>query len=128
MGWAPTIREARAIALIGASGSGKSTLAARLFRNTPGLVLASDGQERCDVITLIIPSPATLKSVGRAILEALGRPLKRERTADAIWELVRGFLRARQVLFLHLDEAQDIARHQTPKEIQAVINTLKSLM
>lgn len=42
--------------------------------------------------------------------------------------MVRGFLKERQVLFLHLDEAQDIARHQTPKEMQAVINTLITMM
>lgn len=122
------VREARAVALIGASGSGKSTAIARLLRTTPGLVLRDHDQERCDVISLMVPSPATLKSVGRAILETLGYPLKRELTGDAIWELVRTHLRLRQVLFLHLDEAQDIARHQTPKEMQAVINTLKSLM
>lgn len=118
----------KGIALIGASGSGKSTLVGRLLRVTPDLVLAKDRLGRCDVISLTVPSPATLKSVGRAILEALGYPLKRERTADAIWELVRGFLKERHVLFLHLDEAQDIARHQTPKEMQAVINTLKTMM
>lgn len=121
------VGEARSIAVIGASGSGKSTLVARLLSTTPGLVVdGADG--RCDVISLRIPSPATLKSVGRAILEALGFPLKRERTADAIWEMVRAFLRERQVLFLHLDEAQDIAGHQTEREKQAVINTLKTLM
>ncbi|WP_220475097.1 ATP-binding protein [Paracoccus sp. JM45] len=121
-------REARAIALIGASGSGKSTAINRLLTKTPDLILPEEGQDYCDIVSLIIPSPATLKSVGRAILEALGRPLRRERTTDAIWELVKAFLQERKVLFLHLDEAQDIARHQTPKEMQSVINTLKSLM
>lgn len=121
------VGEARSIAVIGASGSGKSTLVARLLSTTPGLVV-DDADGRCDVISLRIPSPATLKSVGRAILEALGFPLKRERTADAIWEMVRAFLQERRVLFLHLDEAQDIAGHQTEREKQAVINTLKTLM
>lgn len=70
------VGEARSIAVIGASGSGKSTLVARLLSTTPGVVVdGADG--RCDVISLRIPSPATLKSVGRAILEALGFPLKR---------------------------------------------------
>lgn len=120
--------KATSFAVIGSSGSGKSTLVDRVLRTTPGLTLAEHGQPTCDVISLIVPSPATLKSLARAILAALGYPLQRERTADAIWELVRAHLRERRVLFLHLDEAQDIARHQTPKEMQAVINTLKTLM
>ena len=120
--------EMRAIALIGASGSGKTTHVERLIQTTPDLRQPKAGEDLCDVIVVRVPSPATLKSVGRAVLEALGRPLKRERTADAIWEMVRNFLRERKVLFVLLDEAQDIARHQTPKEMQAVINTLKSLM
>lgn len=120
--------KATSFAVIGNSGSGKSTLIDRVLRTTPGLTLAEHGQPTCDVISLIVPSPATLKSLGRAILTSLGYPLQRERTSDAIWELVRAHLRERRVLFLHLDEAQDIARHQTPKEMQAVINTLKTLM
>ncbi|OSP54461.1 ATP-binding protein [Pseudoruegeria sp. SK021] len=122
------VRETRGIALIGASGSGKSTAIARLLRTSPKLVLANTESHRCDVISLTVPSPATLKSLGRAIAEALGRPLKHEKTADTTWELVRAFLKERRVLFLHLDEAQDISRHQTPKEMQAIVNTLKSLM
>lgn len=45
-----------------------------------------------------------------------------------IWEMVRQHLHARQTLFLHLDEAQDLMRHQTKEAIMPVVRTLKSLM
>jgi len=57
-----------------------------------------------------------------------GYPLRRDKTAYIIWDMVRDHLQARQTLFLHLDEAQDLSLHQTPREMQSVINTLKSLM
>ncbi|MBU2867883.1 TniB family NTP-binding protein [Pacificibacter marinus] len=37
-------------------------------------------------------------------------------------------MKLRQTIFLGFDEAQDLARYQTDKERQSVVNTLKSLM
>jgi Bacterial TniB protein len=42
-----------------------------------------------------------------------------------IWGLVRSRLSIRRVLFLHLDEAQDLLRHQSAKELESVVRTLK---
>ena len=42
--------------------------------------------------------------------------------------MAKDHLRSHEILFLHLDEAQDLSSHQTPREMQSVINTLKSLM
>ena len=42
--------------------------------------------------------------------------------------MVKGHLKDRQTLFLHFDEAQDLIRLQTPKELNAVVSTLKSLL
>ncbi|THK34061.1 AAA family ATPase [Ensifer sp. MPMI2T] len=120
--------EARGIAVIGASGSGKTTAVARLLSHTPGLICEDSKTSRMDIVSFQVPSPATLKFVGQTALEALGYPLRRERTEMTIWEMVRHHLQARQTLFLHLDEAQDLMRHQTPKMLQSVVRTLKSLM
>lgn len=120
--------EARGIVLVGASGSGKSTAIQRLLRRHPDAEFLSPDRLEADVASFLIPSPATLKSVGLACLSGLGYPLRRERTAMMIWDLVQTHLRSRRVLFLHLDEVQDLHVNRAASERQAVVNTLKSVM
>lgn len=112
--------------MIGASGSGKTRTIARLLaRHAP----APDGESpEAPFVSLSVPSPATLKFVGMATLTALGYRIERDRPAYTLWQMVREHLRARRTLILHFDEAQDILRHQSPKELRAVVNTLKSLL
>lgn len=62
------------------------------------------------------------------MLEALGYPLRRDRSAHIIWQLVKAQFAERQVLFLHLDEAQDFSRHHNRNDQHAVVSTLKALM
>ncbi|WP_282603358.1 ATP-binding protein [Paracoccus sp. PARArs4] len=125
---AGVIAEARCIALIGASGSGKTTAAEHLFASQPDLVLHDPHGPRLDVASFQVPSPATLKFVGQTVLETLGFDLKRDKSAQIIWSMAKGHLEARRTLFLHIDEAQDLMRHQTPRELNAVVSTLKSLL
>ena len=125
---AGVVAEARCIALIGASGSGKTTAAEHLFASQPDLVLHDPHGPRRDVASFQVPSPATLKFVGQTVLETLGFELKRDKSAQIIWSMVKGHLEARRTLFLHIDEAQDLMRHQTPRELNAVVSTLKSLL
>lgn len=122
------VEEARGIALIGASGSGKSTAVRQLLARHESLVLSNPETARADVISLAVPTPATAKFVGMTTLEALGLQLRRDRTAQTIWTMVKDHLRERQTLFLHYDEAQDLSLHQTPKELTSIVNTLKSLL
>lgn len=122
------VAEARCIALIGNSGSGKTTAARHLIASHPRLVQHDPANARMDIASLPVPTPATLKFVGQTTLAALGFQLRRERTAQTIWEMVKDHLRERRTLFLHYDEAQDLAAHQTPRELTSVVNTLKSLM
>lgn len=125
---AGVIAEARCIALIGASGSGKTTAAEHLFASQPDLVFHDPHGPRLDVASFQVPSPATLKFVGQTVLETLGFELKRDKSAQIIWSMAKGHLEARRTLFLHIDEAQDLMRHQTPRELNAVVSTLKSLL
>ena len=122
------IDEARGIAVVGNSGSGKSTAIARLFCRHPDIRCLEPDRVEADVASFLVPSPATLKSVGLACLTGLGYPLRRDRTAMIVWELVQNHLHQRRVLFLHLDEVQDLHVNRSKGEIQAVVNTLKSLM
>jgi len=122
------VRSVPYIAVIGASGSGKSTLVNRLLTHHPDLRQPKAGQNEADVISLLVPSPATLKYVGSTMLGGLGFPLKRDKPASFIWDQVRELLMRRKTLFVHLDEAQDLFSSKNPTARHDVVNTLKSLM
>ena len=124
---ADRIDEGRGI-VVGHAGSGKSTAIARPFLKHPHIQRLEPGRLEADVASFLVPSPATLKSVGLACLSGLGYPLRRDRTAMIIWELVQNHLHQRRILFLHLDEVQDLHVSRSKGEMQAVVNTLKSLM
>jgi type II secretory pathway predicted ATPase ExeA len=123
-----TKEEAECIAVVGAPGSGKTTAVDRLFEKCSGLAMPQAGSEIAEVICMRIPSPATLKHVGTALLHALGYPLTRDRPTAFIWDQVRHLLRQRQTLFVHLDEAQDLHATKGATVRIDVVNTLKSLM
>lgn len=119
--------EARGIAVVGASGSGKTTSVRRLFRKHRSL-LAPEDKEAAAIVSLQVPSPATLKHVGYTMLNALGYPLQRDKPAAFIWDQVRTLLHRRKTMFVHLDEVQDLFTNGNPLALAAVLNTLKSLM
>lgn len=123
-----TINNARGIVLVGQSGSGKTTAIRELIRNNNSLLQTDPTRDICEFFSLQVPSPATMKFVGAATLRTLGYPFSGDKQGPAIWDQVKVQLKLRQTCFLHLDEAQDLARYQTDKERQSVVNTLKSVM
>lgn len=123
-----TITNVRGIVLVGQSGSGKTTAIRELIRQNKGLLETDASKDICEFISLQVPSPATMKYVGAATLRALGYPYSGDKQGPAIWDQVKVQLKLRQTSFLNFDEAQDLARYQTDKERQAVVNTLKSVM
>ncbi|WP_186827042.1 ATP-binding protein [Shimia ponticola] len=118
----------RGIVLVGRSGSGKSAAFRELMRCSKDLVLDDPKIGVSEVVSVQVPSPATLKFVGVAVLQALGYPLARDKSVALIWGQVKDHLKRRKTLFLHLDGAQDLTRYQTQNERVAVVRTLKSLM
>ena len=119
---------ARGIVLVGQSGSGKTTAIREMIKQNRALLQTDPTKDICEIISLKVPSPATMKYVGAATLRAMGYPYSGDKQGPAIWDQVKVQLKLRQTCFLHFDEAQDLARHQTDKERQSVVNTLKSLM
>lgn len=120
------IQEADSLVLTAATGSGKTTAMRRLIRRATSELQASDFPEG-KIVSVTVPSPATLKSVGISILAALGFRLKSDRQIWYIWDLVRFHLVENKVLFLHLDEAQDLKKKGRQNELSEIVNTLKSI-
>lgn len=121
-------KEPKGIVLTGGSGSGKTTAVNRLRADYPKLRGIQEGGDVADFVSLRVPSPATLKRVGFAMLRALGYPLERDKPAAFIWDQVRVLLAQQQTTFVHLDEAQDLLTNNTDFARRDVVNTLKSLM
>lgn len=120
------IQEADSLVLTAATGSGKTTAMRRLISHANTKLHASDFPEG-KIVSVTVPSPATLKSVGISILTALGMQLQTDRQIWYIWDLVRFHLAENNVLFLHLDEAQDLKKKGRQNELSEIVNTLKSI-
>lgn len=119
--------EAHGLALSGASGTGKSAAMNHLLGKVQSQLMLA-GHADGIIISLRVPSPATLKFVGQTLLRSLGYQIGSERQAWYIWDLVRHHLKERKVLFVHLDEAQDLASRGTKNELNSVASMLKTLM
>ena len=122
------VSDLRGIVLVGRSGAGKTTAVQELRRRYRNRLVCDGPDGINEIVGLKVPSPATMKFVATAALHAAGYPLVRDRSAAVIWGLVKQQFKLRKTLFMHMDEAQDLAQHQTDKERQAIVNTLKSLM
>ncbi len=88
------------LAVIGPSGVGKSTTVDRLL---------SDDRFEGRVISVTATSPASVKSVARDVLHAMGHPLTRSQIDDndSIMHLKRG-IALTGTLIIHVDEAQHL--------------------
>lgn len=119
--------EARGLALSGPSGTGKTSATVQLMSRSRKW-LDGAGHQDFSNVSIRVPSPATLKFVGQTLLRALGYQISSERQAWYIWDLVRHHLKERKILFVHLDEAQDLASRGTRHELNSVASMLKTLM
>lgn len=121
-------REARALVVVGEAGTGKTESLNRLFRthrSLPGYGKIGLG---CPLVTVSVPSPCTLKTLGMRILSKLGYPLARDLKEHLIWAQVHDQLQLAGVLILHLDEMHNLTDGANVDEIDKIRKTLKALM
>ena len=120
--------ETHGIMFVEAAGGGKTTTIRKTLAKTPFLKEnAQTGQRR--YLEIQVPSPATLKSVGLAILQATGMSgISVKTTGWEIWDIVRHRLGMMGVTVLWLDEAHDLMMTRSAKEIEDTLSMIKSLM
>lgn len=120
--------ETGGIVFIEASGGGKTSSISKALRETEVLKLNPD-TKMPRYLQLQVPSPATLKSVGLAILDATRLTGVTERTtAGEIWRTVRHRLNLLGIVVLWLDEAQDLTLAKSATETETTLRMLKTLM
>lgn len=121
-------KETRGIAVIEAAGGGKTTAIRTVLQSTSALQKNPEtGLPR--YLEIQIPSPATHKSVGLAILEATGMSgVSSNAKAWEIWSAVRNRLGQMGITVLWLDEAQDLVMAQSANETETTLRTIKTLM
>lgn len=123
-------RDGSALVVIGDSGAGKTTLLKRIIADRPEFAPYEDryGISTSPLISVVAPSPCTLKQLGREVLRALGYPLSREIKEHMVWELVRQQIRIRKVMFIHIDEMQHAVNTLNDNEQQKLSDTIKNVM
>ncbi|WEX11677.1 ATP-binding protein [Chelativorans sp. AA-79] len=123
-------RDGSALVVIGDSGAGKTTLLKRIIANRAEFQPYQDryGISTSPLISVVAPSPCTLKQLGREVLRALGYPLSREIKEHMVWELVRQQIRIRKVMFIHIDEMQHAVNTLNDTERQKLSDTIKNVM
>ena len=114
--------------LTGESGAGKTTSLLRAFRDHPAFPGYGVTNSLCPLVSVVAPSPFNLKQLGVSILNALGYPTDRDMRENVVWQRVRAQIRLQGILFLHIDDCQDVLREADVKEIRKIRNTLKGLM
>jgi hypothetical protein len=121
-------QEARGIIVTGETGAGKSTLLRRLLSQHPAFPgFGVEGAE-CRILSLRVPSPATLKSQGLAILKATDWPTRANRPEWAIWNDVHHRLTALGITALHLDEAQNVGLNRSKEAVKQICANWTSLL
>ncbi|WP_170783750.1 TniB family NTP-binding protein [Ruegeria lacuscaerulensis] len=120
--------ETRGITIIEAAGSGKTTAVNRVLSRHPALQV-KQGEDWPRYLRIQVPSPATLKSLGRAVLSATGLDrVAASTTAWEIWRIARHRLALLDIVVLWFDEAQDMFLSGSAREIDDMLKMLKTLM
>lgn len=120
----------RALFIIGDSGSGKSFSLKYHFGRIPEFQpRANEFDEIVNpLLSIEAPKPCTTKDFAIAILEAMGLPTNDRLTESRLYSLVKTQLKTRGILYLHVDEAQHLIRHNKESAIHDVQDRLKSLI
>lgn len=120
----------RSFIVIGESGSGKSTSLERAFTRIKSFQPYQNeyGETVRPLISIEVPKPCSTKDLAIRILQEMGLPASNRANEHELYETVKQQLRERRVLFLHLDEAQDLLRAPTAAAVRSLQDRLKSLI
>lgn len=115
---------------VGQSGTRKtSTFRRAIFKREEFAGYSDTPHENMSpLVSIIAPSPCTLKQLGISIATAMGYTPRPSIEENEVWTLVRQNLAVRGVRFIHIDEMQHVIQNKNVAEIPKIQNTLKRLL
>lgn len=118
--------EPECMLISGTKGAGKTTLIEWYASNFPAREMPE--KQIVPVLVVTVPSPATVKGLGSAMLEALGDPAADKGTVSSITLRLRKYIRDCQVEVIILDEFQHFDDRQSKSVLKTISDWLKNLI
>lgn len=120
--------EGTALAIIAESGAGKSRAMSHYLENSPFFPNHGDPDGDCQLITVGVKAPCTLRTLGMATLRAAGYRSRVEKKQTEAWPMAQFQIQDQQILVVAYEEAQRIIQQANKIERTVVIETLAGLM
>jgi hypothetical protein len=120
--------EGTALAIIAESGAGKSRAMMHYLQSSNFFPKHGDTAGGCQLITVGVKAPCTLRTLGMATLRAAGYQSRVEKRQNEAWPMAQFQIQDQQILFVAYEEAQRIIQQANRNERREVIETLAGLM
>ncbi|WAJ29429.1 ATP-binding protein [Antarcticirhabdus aurantiaca] len=121
-------RGGRILIVTGEAGAGKSRALASTFLGRPEFEGFGIEGEPCPLLSIVAPSPFTLKALGNEAVRKMGYRGRREIREGEVWPMARLMMRELGIRVLHIDEAQHGDQLADPNAVRNVENTLKRVL
>lgn len=121
-----TAAEPECMLISGTKGAGKTTLIDWYASDFP--ILESAEKRIIPVLVVTVPSPATVKGLGSAMLEAIGDPAADKGSVSSITLRLRRYIKDCEVELIILDEFQHFDDRHSPWISKIVSDWLKNLI
>jgi Cdc6-like AAA superfamily ATPase len=118
--------EPECMLITGTKGAGKTTLIEWYARNFP--IRESPEKRVVPVLVVTVPSPATVKGLGSAMLKALGDPAADKGAVSSITLRLKDYLKDCRVELIILDEFQHFDDRQSKNVLKTISDWLKNLI
>jgi len=119
----------RSLFVIGKSSSGKSFALEKLFSQIPEMQpFVNEHGQLVRPLLSIEAEEGGIPQLCNRVCRALGLPERDKMTPDFAWTLIKAMLREHGVIYLHIDEAQDLLKHKTTYALSQMQVKLKSLI